>query len=291
MSTTTYQVLPDNSTTAHFRAWGLAHNTALAAVGQVQTADTGQINWTTVAAPGAGNTSQGYEIWKFADTLQATTPIFYKIEYGSGAATADPSLWFTIGTSSDGAGNITGTTMYARTQVALTSSDTTNMFDTYVSGTSGRIAVALWVGRSGTVPGTQFPLQWGIERSKDNNGNDTATAFMLGISANTPGNQWQWMKPTAPQPGIETSFIVAMPTVNTSMTDGTTTGFAIPVPFSPSPQNPGYNWMLFRLQPGDFTNYTIAGLTVYGTNHSYLAVPAHGVLATGSAAALLMRYE
>jgi hypothetical protein len=40
----------------------------IAAMGLVQTSDTGQINWVTVARP-ALNTIAGYEIWRFNDAF------------------------------------------------------------------------------------------------------------------------------------------------------------------------------------------------------------------------------
>jgi hypothetical protein len=102
---------PVTGTDALFRSWGSAHSAALAAAGLVQTSDTGQINWVTVLKP-AASAFGGYEIWRFADTLQATAPIFLKIEYGIGAAVAATSaaIRVSIGTSTNGAGTLGGVT-------------------------------------------------------------------------------------------------------------------------------------------------------------------------------------
>lgn len=98
------------TTDAKFRTWGLAMSTAAQASGLVKTSDTGQVNWATVTKPVATNTKAGYEIYRFADTLQATYPIFFRVDYGSSGVTSGsgPSTWITIGTGSDGAGVITG---------------------------------------------------------------------------------------------------------------------------------------------------------------------------------------
>jgi len=109
MTTTTWSAAPDNTTDASFRLWGKGISDALAAIGLVQTADSGQINWATVATPPSGSTFQGYEIWRMNDTQQATAPIFFKLEYGSGTTAARPAMRFTWGTSSNGSGTITGT--------------------------------------------------------------------------------------------------------------------------------------------------------------------------------------
>lgn len=98
------------TTDAKFRTWGLAMSTALQATPLVKTSDTGQINWTTVTKPVAINTKAGYEIYRFSDTLQATKPVFLRVDYGSMNVTSGngPGTWLTVGTGSDGAGTITG---------------------------------------------------------------------------------------------------------------------------------------------------------------------------------------
>lgn len=107
MTTQSWNSAPDHQNDAGFRAWGDDFATRLAAVGLVQTADTGQVDWTTVARPGT-NTDGGYEIWRFDDALQASAPIFIRLDYGTGAATDRPRIRMTVGIGSDGAGAITG---------------------------------------------------------------------------------------------------------------------------------------------------------------------------------------
>jgi hypothetical protein len=101
------------SSNADFQAWVAGIHAQLSAVGLVNTADTGQINPATVLAPGAWNTIQGYEIWRFNDALQSTAPVFLKIEYGSQSNFSSsgqfaPGLAFTVGTGTNGAGTLTG---------------------------------------------------------------------------------------------------------------------------------------------------------------------------------------
>ena len=45
-----------NANNDTFRSWGSTISTQIAAMGMVQTADTGQINWTTVGTPAAAAT-------------------------------------------------------------------------------------------------------------------------------------------------------------------------------------------------------------------------------------------
>ena len=102
-ATDTSQIAHD--TDATFRAWGLSISNLFAAVGLVQTADTGQVNWTTATKP-AVNTTPHYEIWRMNDTQQASAPIFFRIEYGTSNATNRPRMQLQVGTGSDGAGNL-----------------------------------------------------------------------------------------------------------------------------------------------------------------------------------------
>ena len=104
-ASTTTRVRHDSD--AEFRLWGSEFSTQLAAVGLVKTADTGQINWTTVTRP-AVVTDAGYEVWRFNDTHQSTCPIFIKFYYGTHSTAASPRIRVQFGTGSDGSGALTG---------------------------------------------------------------------------------------------------------------------------------------------------------------------------------------
>src|SRR5688572_17990860 len=93
-----------HSSAATFAVWGKALSDALTEKGLPKTADTGQINWLSPPAyNGTGGTAMGYENRRFDDALQATAPIFIKIEYGTGASSTNkaPGIWVTVGTGSD----------------------------------------------------------------------------------------------------------------------------------------------------------------------------------------------
>lgn len=116
MSKVTYTLPVSQSTDAGFREWGSALSAGLASAGLVQTSDTGQINWTTVVRAAPDN-SAGYEIWRMDDAMQATKPVFFKLEYGSGSSSNVPFMWLTVGSGSNGSGTITDTYL-ARTLIA-----------------------------------------------------------------------------------------------------------------------------------------------------------------------------
>lgn len=107
MPTQTLTVNWDSSSDAAFRAWTTIISTALATAGFVQTADTGQINLTTVTHPTVANTVGGYQIWRFADSVQSSAPIYFKLEYGVGSSASLAQMWITVGTGSNGSGTLT----------------------------------------------------------------------------------------------------------------------------------------------------------------------------------------
>jgi hypothetical protein len=108
MTTATWSSGNAHGTDAEFRTWGSEFSAKLLAVGLTQTADTGQINWTTVTRPGV-NTDGGYEVWRFSDAAHATAPIFLKFHYGTGAAATTPRIRVEVGTASNGSGTLSGT--------------------------------------------------------------------------------------------------------------------------------------------------------------------------------------
>jgi len=111
MTTQTWSTVIAHTTDAEFRTWGVEFNAKVAAtVSMVQAADTGQINWVTVTRPGS-NTNGGYEIWYLNDSLHATAPVYFRIDYGTGGGTGNPRIQITIGTGTNGAGTLTGTAL------------------------------------------------------------------------------------------------------------------------------------------------------------------------------------
>lgn len=176
-----------NTTSEEFRRWGKAVSDGIRAVGLVQAADTGQINWATVAAPTSGTavgTAQGYEIWQFDDALQSTAPIFMKIEYGARVATEFPEMWVTLGRGSDGAGNITGILAPRRAGTARTSVYGTGAFrgdviePIYVSSDGSSLCIAPRTGPVSTGSPVHVPT-FVIDRSRDSSGAATAAGGVI----------------------------------------------------------------------------------------------------------------
>lgn len=178
---------PQSTTDAEFRTWGQALSTALQAgsggQGLVKTADTGQINWTTATWPAVNNTSAGYEIYRFDDNLQGTAPVFIKFEYGRGDGQFN-TIWFTIGTGTNGTGTLT-TGVNARQQMnqSTTSNTPTNTSTSRICVLPGLVAIALYPGDSSSC---QLLV---IERDRDITGGYTTSP--AGLNLAWLANQWQ----------------------------------------------------------------------------------------------------
>ncbi len=179
MTTQAFTSVIDHSSDAGFRAWAQELSNALVAAGLVRAADTGQINFSTVTRPGT-NTAGGYEIMRFNDSLQATAPIFLKIEYGTGSSAANPQCWITVGTGSTGSGTLTGQTS-TRTPWTFGSAlySTVTAYPSYVCVAPGHVGVAWKLGAYSGNAGFGFLA---IVRTHDTAGAPTGTGFVVYFS-------------------------------------------------------------------------------------------------------------
>lgn len=176
MTTRTYSAVMDHTGDAPFRVWAQQLSDELVAAGMVRVADTGTINFTTATRP-AINTSGGFEIMRFADALQGTAPIFFKIEYGSSTTVTNPQIWITVGTGSNGSGTITGqATTRRECLVAGAPTSTVISYPTYICGTAGHLGCAFKLGSQSSGLGAGF---FAIVRTADATGAHTATGFVL----------------------------------------------------------------------------------------------------------------
>lgn len=169
---------------AGLRIWGTTLNQKLTALGLVQTADTGQINWNTATFP-ANSYVPGYEIWRFDDALQATAPIVFKLRYyhyGFGAV--PPQLVLSVATGSDGAGNLTGVTSG---EIGVSNNGTASgpSLMCYGSMVNGKLSIAL------NPTAASVETFFAIHRTNDANGDPTATGCIIVTRGNvTNANAW-----------------------------------------------------------------------------------------------------
>lgn len=155
MTTYSFQCNFASTPVADFRSWVTAIDTALTTVGLVRTSDTGQYDLVSGALPANAYVPIGYLMYRFSDTLQATRPLFLKIEVGahgySNAPYGVPSLFITLGKGTNGGGVISGTPLLARKALGQAAnsgqvSGTTNLFDGVASGGDGWVSLFPWLG-------------------------------------------------------------------------------------------------------------------------------------------------
>lgn len=289
MGTSTVSKVCDNSTDANFISWAKAISDAFIAFGWTRTADTGQINWGTVTRPLSGNTAQGYEIFALNDTLQATAPFYLKIEYGSGSSTNNPGLWLTLGTGTNGAGALSGTTT-ARLQVGCPSS--VNAVQTCkFAGDNNRFVCALWPEYNNA----SNLIAFGIERTHDGDGDDTDTAAV--VFAVTTSIKNVMVCPTAgtgAAPATESALGVLTPTAASSVR-GTAFGLFYIYPFLGPALNPLRNAAVYF--NGEITANLEISADLYGIAHNlYTIGGSSGSYSRGSSSdntnsRLAIRYE
>jgi hypothetical protein len=182
MATSQQTLVRDNSTLANFKQWAQAISNFFTTAGWLQSGDTGQVNWSSIAAVPAVNTFV-YEIWQPNDGL---TNFYLKVEYGTNSASSNtaPQIRMNIGTATNGAGTLSGITLTAQsqptTQVGVTSTST--QWQCYFSGDSGRMCIMMW--RDDSSGGVLFVVQ----RSLNSSGTPNSTYVTLCSLGNTSSN-------------------------------------------------------------------------------------------------------
>lgn len=187
----------DHTSDAGFRTWVAEIITQFTSVlGLVQTGDTGQINTSTVVRPGTINSAAGYSIFRFSDTLQSTSPVFIKLEYGNGNALTAPLMFITLGQGSNGSGTLTGnlTTASRAVSVGSGAASTVTSYTSHfvVNMTLGYVAL-IW-----KMSGSSINVGLGafiLYRSNDTSGAPTGDSINLITNGLGPAG-------TASQPGV-----------------------------------------------------------------------------------------
>jgi hypothetical protein len=267
---TSSTLLPDNSTDAHFQAWAqFIEDTLVTTGGWVHSTETGETAPGSLVHPTTANTKKGFRVYKMNDSLQGTNPVYMRIDYGSSGAANTPGIWLTIGTGSDGAGTITGIVWNggsSSTPKIASSSNTTSLTNnSYGSADTNRVTIGLF-----TQNNANYPLIFGIERTKDATGADTGTGLLLvylAATATTVNTSRMVLLAGGSQPTAETGLSYVLTRQNPSETFGADIGCGIVIHFKGVAQQPGANWMVVNSSDvsaeGQFT------LTLYGASRTY----------------------
>lgn len=156
-----------------FRSHISSITAALSAMGLVQTSDTGQLDIATITVPGSYPAIAGYQIWRFNDALQTTSPIFIKIGYGrySSTSVGGTYLIVEIGTGTNGASTITGVGSGSNITLVYV-----NSFSVTDSGSSRQHMISsdgsglAWSGNYDTGASYSLKFFFSIDRFRDSSG-------------------------------------------------------------------------------------------------------------------------
>lgn len=303
MSTYTTTAAPSNASNAQFQAWVTAFKAMLdAGTHLVQTGDTGQMNVATATAPVGANTKAGNLIYRFDDGI---SNVYIRFDFGSAAAAANPGIWITIGTGSNGSGTITGVVYNGggatNANLQATASSST-LYDCFGSAGTGRFSFALFSGAATTT----YTLAFSIERTKSSAGADTADGLLLTFQAPSAANTYpgggtyliamtQYVDLTGgSQPPADEGIQTLLANVNPS-TFGSDVGVGVVGHFRGTLVQYGVGALTCRTS--DFTLHAQPTIQMYGNNVTYVRIGSNvGVASGGSTTSdttlvLLIRYD
>jgi hypothetical protein len=250
-----------NTGDAVFRAWIGEIHAALIAYGWVQTSDTGQINFSTVTSPAAVTTFQGFAVYRMNDSLQATCPVYMRIDFGSGSTAAHVSwkVQVTIG-GTNGAGTLTGNVSAPQTYQATNTAATNDTMRT--CGSSSRFSLT-WGGTTDTYGA------FGVERDQSTAGADTdlGVNFLSCTSRTTPRSQFL---ETAGGTGVVDTFWYCLISAQASQSGGGNVGVA-PIRCQLGPFRNPVKMFAFAAA-ADFVNGTTNPVVIYGVTRTYAMV-------------------
>lgn len=263
MATLTRSVAPSNTLVADFRLWAqYVHDSFI--LGMVDTLATGSVDIATMAIPTAQNESKGFKVYRFDDALQATYPVFVKVEFGSGTSAGPPGLWFTIGKTHDGAGTLTNI-LQARTQIQW-GAQVNTLSPCYSSGNTAqaRVGIVLWSALS-----TTYSSYFFLERSKNAAGQDTGDGLILIWGKLNAWFSQYIIYANVVQPTLVYGITALLTYANPS-TFGAAVGLSLAVPMGNDAKQPGKNVIVCR--DSDFSYGSAIYVRVYGATRTFFRV-------------------
>lgn len=276
----------DSSTLARFKEWAQDISGAFAALGLVKTGDTGQVDWATIAAVPA-NASPVYEIWRLNDSLQATAPFFLKIEYGVGTTAANPSVWITGGTGTNGAGALTGAGVRQQLSgIAGVVSRGALQFEMSYSGSSSRFNMVAWRNIDSGVGFT-----FGLERSRDAAGAETDESVTLwSVSQTSTGRQQTFPKlGTGGTLGQETLILAAQMTTLSTSAYNNKIAISPVFPFLGYFQNPMTS--IAGIKTADWIDGAVFDVVMYGSTRRMMSLRNISNTNAVNSGGVAMRYD
>jgi hypothetical protein len=254
-----------NVSDASFRLWINEIHNALLAFGWTQTADTGQINFSTVTRPTAINTYQGFAVYQMGDSLQATCAVFMRLDFGTAATTDGPAIkvGLCIG-STNGSGTLTGNV--ATQYVSSNNTATTTTYPCRCAGSSSSFRCNFW-GNERSNSGFIFA----IERDLNTSGAETSLGVNF-LTCSPTGNfttsTSQFLELAGGTGPVENKWYALLSAQGSQSDEYGRVGVA-PVRCTLGPfRNPMKTILLYSVD--DYYHSTTNPVTIYGVSHTYL---------------------
>lgn len=248
----------------------------LTAGGWVRTADTGQTSNYSAVNMAATAT---YQVWRMGDALQATNPVFLRIDTLANSQFVGD---LTVGTGSNGSGTITGQ-IGPKIRVGPGSYNNLTSMPSYFCATNNTLQVYAFHSATAT-----YPFYFSLERTRDGAGNPSSDGMV--VVAKDSGSARQFYIPFTGswvQMGEVKCFF---PTGATSMANGANVVVApILVATSSSLKNPMVSSLVYA--SADLTQFNPTTIPVLGTNHTYLPTGYSIGSALSPSAVFAMLYE
>lgn len=294
---------PRQDTDAWFRAWAqFIEDTLVTTGGWVVTADTGQTPPGSLIAPTTTSQKRGYRIYRMNDALQPSSPVFIRMDFGSYLNSGFPAIWPTIGTGSDGSGNITNKRWdggaLGSPSWGINNSNPGLACNSFGSANTNRFSFCLWSNASSAA----YEFFVTLERSKDALGNDTGDGLLLvyktpGI---TPLGQSQYIiLAGGTQPAIENGITYILTRQSPSESYTGDIGVGVIIHFKGVAQQPGTNVLITN--SSDVSAEGSLATTLYGQLRTYQQIrglycnkaltASPGVGTADPSARVLMRYD
>lgn len=260
-----------NTTSAQLQAWVAEVDTILSTAGLLKTTDTGQINIGSLVWSAAGSTNYGYQIWKFPDALQATTPIFIRMEYMNSTNASNPSIKVSVASSTDGAGTLTTTAgpitgPFTSNPGSATIAASRVSYCCYTDSTFA-LVLAKDAAVSNTYNNSLLPMA--IDRQRSTAGVAQAGAYLasIGVYGSTLSHRHWYGAPTLAATAGSPMLFPNPAAV------GSVEGTNVNV-FRPYMQTPGVHPSLGALAYyyAEISDLTPQTFTILGANHTYLPV-------------------
>lgn len=275
MAITTLFHAPLTATTESFRQYVTMVRNSFQSASWIRPVTSGAIDVTTVGPPAqVGLASAGFDVFLMNDALSGggsgSVPVFIRIDYSRNSAVSGQGMFITVGFSHDGSGNLSP--IHKRTTIQV---PTVNQIATAVSGTSYFAGSSSWYVAS-FVPNAEQSngnsWMFGVERTKDINGNDTADGVLIAVYSGNSGqaNYTVLMNhPTGALAG-HTGSIFLLSSNSPSTVNGRVSISPI-YHFYGAPLPPGRNFLMGKTT--DFINgSTTNTINVYGTSSNYFFV-------------------